>query len=172
MTYNEYVMERRDIGRITKLNTLTDIKTFWGDVKKMTKRLTSDHALSRWQVLAEIRYEELKKNSRARHEIIEEIQDRVQHNKIATIEELDLECKKHGLDSFDDVLGNMAWNCCDRCGDLWESDQLYWQDYDWGYENEDLTRGIAQEKVEYCALCDKCIKELKKKGANNETLLS
>lgn len=63
MVYNEYVMERRDIGRITKLNTLTNVNTFWGDVKKMTKRLTSDHALNRWQVLAEIRYEELKKGA-------------------------------------------------------------------------------------------------------------
>lgn len=60
MTYNEYVMERRDIGRITKLNTLTDPNTFWGDVKKLTKNTTSDHALNRWQVLAEARYEEIK----------------------------------------------------------------------------------------------------------------
>lgn len=60
MTYNEYVMERRDIGRITKLNKLTDAKTFWEDVKKLTKRLESDHALGRWQVLAEIRYGEIK----------------------------------------------------------------------------------------------------------------
>lgn len=61
MTYNEYIMERRDIGRITKLNTLISANTFWADVKKLTKRLDSDHALGRWQMLAEIRYEELKK---------------------------------------------------------------------------------------------------------------
>lgn len=61
MIYNEYVMERRDIGRITKLNTLTDPNTFWTDVKKMTRNTTSDHALNRWQVLAEIRYKEIKK---------------------------------------------------------------------------------------------------------------
>lgn len=59
MTYNEYVMERRDIGRIDKLNKLTDPKTFWGEVKKLTRNTYSDHALNRWQVLAEIRYEEL-----------------------------------------------------------------------------------------------------------------
>ena len=57
MTYNEYVMERRDIGRITKLNTLTDPKTFWADVRKLTRNTYGDHALGRWQVLAEIRYE-------------------------------------------------------------------------------------------------------------------
>ena len=59
MTYNEYVMERRDIGRIDKLNKLTDPKTFWGEVRKLTRNTYSDHALSRWQVLAEIRYKEL-----------------------------------------------------------------------------------------------------------------
>lgn len=61
MAYNEYVMERRDIGRIDKLNKLTDPKTFWGEVKKLTRNTYSDHALGRWQVLAEIRYEELTK---------------------------------------------------------------------------------------------------------------
>lgn len=61
MTYNEYVMERRDIGRITKLNTLTDPNTFWVDVKKITRNTHGDHALGRWQVLAEIRYEEISK---------------------------------------------------------------------------------------------------------------
>jgi len=60
MTYNEYVMERRDIGRITKLNMLTNPSTFWGEVKKLTRNTYSDHALNRWQVLAEIRYEEIK----------------------------------------------------------------------------------------------------------------
>ena len=61
MTYNEYAMERRDIGRIDKLNKLTDLKTFWGEVKKLTRNTHSDHALNRWQVLAEARYEEFKK---------------------------------------------------------------------------------------------------------------
>ena len=62
MTYNEWIMEKRDIARITKLNTLTDTNTFWGDVKKLTKNTTSDHALNRWQVLAEARYEEIKED--------------------------------------------------------------------------------------------------------------
>lgn len=61
MIYNEYVMEARDIGRITKLNTLTNPNTFWADVKKLTRNTYGDHALNRWQVLAEIRYEEIKK---------------------------------------------------------------------------------------------------------------
>lgn len=61
MTYNEYVMERRDIGRITKLNKLTNPDTFWEDVRKLTRNTYGDHALNRWQALAEIRYEEIKK---------------------------------------------------------------------------------------------------------------
>lgn len=61
MTTLEYAIERRDVGRINKLNGLTDIKTFWDDVRKITKRLEGDHALNRWQALAEIRYDELKK---------------------------------------------------------------------------------------------------------------
>ena len=47
--------------RIAKLKQLTNIKTFWNDVRKMTKHVTSDHAIHEWQILAELRYEELKK---------------------------------------------------------------------------------------------------------------
>lgn len=51
----------QQIKRVAKLQQLTDIKTFWDDVRKMTKHVTSDHAIHQWQVLAELRYEELKK---------------------------------------------------------------------------------------------------------------
>ena len=60
MTYNEWIMEKRDIARITKLNELNNASTFWADVKKLTKNTTSDHALNRWQALAEVRYREIK----------------------------------------------------------------------------------------------------------------
>lgn len=60
MTCSEYAIERQDIGRIGKLNKLTEPKTFWADVRKLTRNTHSDHALGRWQVLAEIRYEEIK----------------------------------------------------------------------------------------------------------------
>lgn len=59
MTY-EYVMETNDLKRIDKLNKLTDKATFWQDVRKMTRCVHTDHALGRWQVLAEARYEEIK----------------------------------------------------------------------------------------------------------------
>lgn len=30
-------------------------------LQKLTKKLTSDHALNQWQILAELRYDELKR---------------------------------------------------------------------------------------------------------------
>jgi hypothetical protein len=54
-----YALEKRDISRINKLNKLTNLETFWDDVRKFTKRIMSDHAIGRWQCLAEIRYVEL-----------------------------------------------------------------------------------------------------------------
>lgn len=59
MTYNNAI-EERDFKRINRLNKLTNPKTFWGDVRKITKRITTDRAIRRWQTLAEIRYEEIK----------------------------------------------------------------------------------------------------------------
>lgn len=58
MTYN-MAYEKRDFARIAKLNKLTDPKTFWDDVRRLTSNTHGDHALGRWQVLAEIRYEEI-----------------------------------------------------------------------------------------------------------------
>ena len=52
-------LERRDYNRISKLNNLTDPKTFWQDVRKLCKNCTSDHALRAWQRLAEQRYTQL-----------------------------------------------------------------------------------------------------------------
>lgn len=60
MTYDNAI-EQRDFKRIDKLNQLTNPKTFWGDVRKLTKKIESDHTINRWQTLAEIRYEEIKK---------------------------------------------------------------------------------------------------------------
>ena len=59
-----YATEKRDYGRIDKLNKLTDINTFWDDVRKLTKNISSDHTIRLWQGLAEIRYEELEKESK------------------------------------------------------------------------------------------------------------
>ncbi len=53
-------IEARDNKRIDKLMALTNIDTFWEDVKKLTRNITSDHSLGRWLILAEKRYKELK----------------------------------------------------------------------------------------------------------------
>ena len=58
MTY-DYALENRDIAKIEKLNKLTNPHTFWNEVRKLTKNVTSDHSIGRWQCLAEIRYREL-----------------------------------------------------------------------------------------------------------------
>lgn len=52
-------IECHDISRINKLNKLKNKETFWDDVRKLTKRITSDHSIGRWQCLAEKRYKEL-----------------------------------------------------------------------------------------------------------------
>ena len=59
MTYEYCVMERNDIKKIDKLNKLNNKETFWDDVRKLTKNVTSDHSIHRWQCLAECRYNEL-----------------------------------------------------------------------------------------------------------------
>ena len=59
MTYRFSLLESRDATKIDKLNTLTNPDTFWDDVRKFTKNVTSDHSLGRWQCLAEMRYNEL-----------------------------------------------------------------------------------------------------------------
>lgn len=57
----KYAIERRDYARIDKLNKLTNIDTFWDDVRKLTKNVSSDRYIRRWQGLAEIRWNELTK---------------------------------------------------------------------------------------------------------------
>lgn len=52
-------IEYHDMNRIKKLNTLNNINTFWDDVRKFTRYITSDHSIERWQVLAGNRYKEL-----------------------------------------------------------------------------------------------------------------
>lgn len=58
MTY-KYALEKHDISRIDKLNKLTNSNTFWDDVRKLCRGVTSDHAIGSWQFLAENRYKEI-----------------------------------------------------------------------------------------------------------------
>lgn len=65
---SEYVMEKHDYSRIKKLEGLHNVDTFWDDVRRLTKNVTSDHSLSRWQILAEVRYGELTQAHRSFYE--------------------------------------------------------------------------------------------------------
>ena len=58
MDYSRAI-EKRDFAKIDKLNTLVNKETFWDDVRKITKNVASDHAIRRWQYLAEERYNEI-----------------------------------------------------------------------------------------------------------------
>lgn len=65
---SEYVMEKQDYNKIKKLEGLHNVDTFWDDVRRLTKNVTSDHSLSRWQILAEARYGELTQARRSFYE--------------------------------------------------------------------------------------------------------
>ena len=58
MDYN-MAIESRDFQRIDKLDELENPDTFWEDVRSLTKNVKSDHAIKRWQILAEYRYKEI-----------------------------------------------------------------------------------------------------------------
>ena len=104
-----------------------------------------------------------------RQDKIEVLQDWVSKNYITHAENLKGACRHEketsgeDIDWYDDILAPMEWNCCDRCGWLDDSMNLYWIGYD-DYPREELERGMAKEKADYCAICEECVKELMKKG--------
>ena len=96
----------------------------------------------------------------------EVIQDWVSKNCITELKDLQRICEQHGLDWSDDVLGQMGWNCCDRCGALGDSElDLCWVDcIDWDENDEgdkNILDAMARENVDYCALCWNCIEKMK-----------
>lgn len=51
-------MEKRDLGRIEKIYAILEDETtnknnYYDRIRKLTKRVTSDHSIGRWQCLAE-----------------------------------------------------------------------------------------------------------------------
>lgn len=56
-------IEYHDYKRIEKLEKLNNIETFWDDVGELTKRVTGDHAIRRWEILAEKRYKILERET-------------------------------------------------------------------------------------------------------------
>lgn len=100
---------------------------------------------------------------------IEVLQDWVQKHTITKQEDLERVCKQYDLEWYDDVLSGMEWNCCDRCGQLGDSElDFVWLDYQDWHDNDPrdvaIQKAIAREHVDYCALCDDCVKELIKIG--------
>lgn len=59
-----YAIEKHDFSRIDKLNKITDTYLFFSTVRRFCKNVTSDHAIKRWQCLAEIRFAELLKEKK------------------------------------------------------------------------------------------------------------
>lgn len=60
MTKRLETMTKAERTIAEKLNALTDVETFWNDVRKLTAKIRSDKSLSMWQRLAEIRCDELR----------------------------------------------------------------------------------------------------------------
>lgn len=114
-----------------------------------------------------------------RQEKIEQLQDWVEHQHIINLDELKLEisCAEYDggepIEEFDDIVHPLGMNVCDRCGDIHDSEVgLFWLDgFDWEDGNptdQAILNGLDKEKIDYCAICYKCLNELKKKGQNNE----
>lgn len=59
-----YAIYKGDYSKIEKLIKLNDVNTFWDDVRKLTKRVTNDRSIRRWQILSEIRYEQLQEETK------------------------------------------------------------------------------------------------------------
>ncbi|MCM1323215.1 MAG: hypothetical protein NC218_03430 [Acetobacter sp.] len=101
-------------------------------------------------------------------DISDQLAEDVSNGKIVKVDELTQLCQKHNIDAYEDVLGPMGYNSCDRCGLLMDSEQFFWLDgFEWDEENEGdrwLQAGLQKEDEDYCALCDNCLKELIEKG--------
>ena len=59
MDPKEWAFTNRDVNKIEKLNKLTNVDTFWSDVRMLTRQITSDAMIKRWQLLADERFREL-----------------------------------------------------------------------------------------------------------------
>lgn len=50
-----FIYEKHDLGRVKKLLTIKSLDNYWDEVRKFTKKITSDHSIKCWQFLAEKR---------------------------------------------------------------------------------------------------------------------
>lgn len=103
-----------------------------------------------------------------KQDIIERLQDQVEHNRI-TAKELGEECEEHKIELHEEVLAPIGYNTCDRCGGYGNSEQdFFWVDgFPWEEDNpkdQAIIKAIEQEGIDYCAICWHCVDELAKKG--------
>lgn len=54
-----YAMTKYECHVIDKLNTLTNPATFFQDVRRFTRQITTDHNIKTWERFGEIRYAEI-----------------------------------------------------------------------------------------------------------------
>lgn len=55
----DYTMTKYECHVIDKLNTLTNPATFFQDVRRFTRQITTDHNIKIWERFSEIRYAEI-----------------------------------------------------------------------------------------------------------------
>lgn len=114
-------------------------------------------------------------NKMTRQQKIEQLKSWVEHQHITNIDDLKLEISRaeyegdEPIEEFDDIIHPLGMNLCDRCGDIHDSEfGLFWLDgFDWEDGNptdQAILNGINKEKIDYCAVCYKCLKELEEKG--------
>ena len=108
----------------------------------------------------------------SKQDVIDEIKNQIYHAGICFISELENEVKiikeqfGYEIQPYEDVLGPMGWNCCDKCGILGNSEEDFlWLDfYEWDDDNPEdqkLLKALEKEKEEYCAICWECVEVLK-----------
>lgn len=55
----DYAITKYECHVIDKLNSLNNPATFFQDVRRFTRQITTDHNINIWQRFAEIRYNEI-----------------------------------------------------------------------------------------------------------------
>lgn len=105
-----------------------------------------------------------------RQEKIEELQDKVWHNKISNIDDLRLEisCAEYDgedvIEPIDDILAPLEFNYCDLCGGLHDSDEMCWTAYLEEEYDHDLIKALELRGEDPATICYECVKELKEEG--------
>lgn len=59
MDIYKYAYNKTEAKIIEKLNTLNNPETFFNDVRRFTRQITTDHNIKTWERFSEIRYNEI-----------------------------------------------------------------------------------------------------------------